>query len=121
MIDPRFPGLSNAIVNSGLWSAGATVADAVNRAWLHSATARLATSLRSALHLSMLAWIGVFAGVMALAAQFAVPVYVRPGLPIIWPIAAIIGLAFVARSAPALERAWPHSAIARWLAPPQLR
>lgn len=121
MIDSRFPALSNAIVDSRLWRAGDAVTDAVNRAWLHSATARLAALLRRVSRLSTIAVIGVAGGIVALAAQSRLPVYVRSGLPIIWSITAIIALAIVALSASALERAWPHSAIARWLAPPHVR
>lgn len=121
MIDSRFPALSNAIVNSALWRAGEAVADAITRAWLNSATARIVATAGGVARVSTAASIGVLAGVVALAAQFAMPIYVRSGLPVFWPLTAIGALMIVALAASAFERAWPHSAIARWLAPPYVR
>ena len=116
MIDLRYPGLSTAIVNSVLWRTGAAVVDAFANAWPGSRTAGVVTTVARLRGLSSVASIAAVAGTVAFAIQFAVPAYVRSGLPIMWPIAGIILLATIAALAKSFEQAWPHSRLARLLA-----
>lgn len=113
MIDPRYPGLSAAIVHSILWRAGAAVVDAFANAW---PTSRTATAVAAAARLRGLFNIGLIAGIagaIAVVMQLIVPTYVRSGVPLMWPVAAIVLLAIVALGAKAFERAWPDSQVAR--------
>ena len=113
MIDPRYPGLSTAIVHSILWRSGAAVVGAFANAWPASRTATAVGASARLRGLFSIASIAAVAGAIALVVQLAIPAYVRSGLPLMWPIAAIILLAIVAVWAKAFERAWPYSQIAR--------
>jgi len=113
MIDPRYPGLSTAIVHSILWRAGAAVVDAFANAWPASRTATAAAATAPLRGLVNIASIAAVAGAIALVMQVAIPSYVRSGMPLMWPIAALILLTIVAVWAKAFERAWPYSRIAR--------
>jgi hypothetical protein len=116
MIDPRYPGLSTAIVNSVFWRGGAMVVDAFARAWPGSRTAGRVATVARLRGVSRVAFITAAASTVALAIQMAVPAYVRSGLPIMWPIAGIIVLTIIAVWAKSFERAWAHSRFARLLA-----
>jgi hypothetical protein len=119
MIDPRYPALSRAIVNSTLWRIGASIVAAMTRAWPDSLTAGLALAASPLLGVSQVAWVFAVAATIAFAIQFAIPVYVRSGLPIIWPLAAIVLMILIAATAGALRRAWPHSTVVRILTTPR--
>jgi hypothetical protein len=115
MIDPRYPGLSTAIVNSVLWRACAAVVDAFANAWPRSRSAGVVATLAGLRGLANVTFLAAAAATVAFAIQFAVPTYVRSGLPIMWPIAGIILLAIIAACAQSFEQAWPHSRLARLL------
>lgn len=120
MIDPAYPALSRTIEGSVLWRSGVAVVAALGVAWRDSMTARAAGTLRGAVgDLAALGWIGACAGVAALTAQSMLPVYARPGIPLVWPAAAIIVSATVALGAARLQRAWPQSLLARRVLPPR--
>ena len=112
MIDPRYPGLSTAIVNSVLWRAGAVVVDAFATAWPRWSPRRCVATVARLRGLSSVAFVAAAASTVAFAIQFAVPAYVRSGLPIMWPIAGIILLTTIAAmrrnpsSRPGPTRAW---------------
>jgi hypothetical protein len=114
MIDPRYPGLSTAIVQSILWRVGAAAIDAFAKAWPASRTATAISGIARLRGLFNIALIAAAAGAIALVMQLAIPSYVRSGLPLMWPIAAIILLAIVGVWAKAFERAWKFSQVARW-------
>ena len=120
MIDANYPSLSRALSGSLLWRLAAGGADAARAAWRSSATARLAAALAPLGQPRSLALVVAIAGVLALAAQFAVPASVRSGLPIAWPATAVLAVIGVALIPAAFERAWPRSAMARLISKPQL-
>jgi hypothetical protein len=113
MIDPAYPALSNALVHSLLWRSGAAAFSALAIAWPSSAAARILTALREARSTSVLASIAALAWALWMLLQQAVPLYIRPGLPVMWPLAALAVIVIVAINGRALERAWPHSRLAR--------
>ena len=113
MIDPRYPGLSTAIVNSLLWRAGTGMVDGFANAWPRSRTAAGVAAVARLRGVSSVALVAAAAATIAFAVQFVVPAYVRSGLPIMWPIAGIILLATIAARAKSFEQAWPHSRLAR--------
>lgn len=119
MIDPRYPALSMTIVNSLLWRAGAALTEAFARAWPSSRAAAQATAVRRLGGVSSVAFIAAAAVAAATAIQLAVPAYVRSGLPIMWPLTAIVVLIIVAVWSKSFQHAWPHSRLARLLAPPR--
>jgi hypothetical protein len=121
MIDSNYPALSRAIADSILWRTSRSLVRMFTRAWPNSSTARLMAAASPLPGLRQIAWIAVFAATAALAAQFTMPVYVRSGLPVMWPLTAITLMVIVAVSANAFERAWPHSVVARVLTPRRLR
>jgi hypothetical protein len=121
MIDPAYPALSTALVHSLLWRTGAAAVAALAMAWPSSAAARTLTALRDARSTTVIASIAALAWALWMLLQQAVPLYVRPGLPVMWPLAAIAIIVIVAMNGRALERAWPHSRLARLFARPQDR
>ena len=121
MIDRHYPALSQAVAHSWLWRTGASAAGALGRAWPGSLTSALIGTAARLRSVASIAAMVAVAAVVALAAQFATPVYVRSGLPVMWALAAIAALIVVALSASAFERAWPHSTAARLLAPRHVR
>lgn len=114
MIDSRYPGLSTAIVDSLLWRVGAAVLGAFANAWPASRTAAAIAATTQLRGLFSVALIAAVSCAVALAMQLAIPSYVRSGLPLMWPVAAIVLLSFLSVWAKAFERAWPDSRVARW-------
>ena len=113
MIDPAYPALSKSLTGSLLWRAGTAMVDAVVLAWPSSVVGRVSASVRHTTDTSMVASIAALGGVLCVLLQQAVPQYIRPGLPWMWPLAAIATAAIVAVNGRAFERAWPHSRLAR--------
>ena len=120
MIDVNYPSLSRVLSGSLLWRLAAAGIDTIAAAWRCSGTARLAAALAPLGHSRSLVLTCAIAGALALAAQLAIPIYVRSGLPIAWPLTAVLLMIAVAIFPAAFERAWPRSAMARMLSKPQL-
>jgi hypothetical protein len=116
VIDPAFPALSKAIDGSLLWRCATAAAEAIDNAWTSSLTARAIAPVREIWNRSLIAWTIAIGGALCLLLQPAIPAYVRPGLPWMWPLAAIAIAVVVATSRRALEGAWPHSSTARMFA-----
>lgn len=113
MIDPNFPALSRVLRESLLFRLCCRTAAVIDAAWPHSWAARTfdaASRLRDTRFVASIAATGV---ALAAAAQFAIPVYVRPGLPIAWPLMLVALLSAVAVWSSAFERAWPTARLAR--------
>ena len=113
MIDPRYPSLSRALSDSLLWRSLVSLAGMVSAAWIDSRTRRLTDGSAGLLTMRSIAMIGAIGGALALAAQFLVPSYVRSGLPMAWPLTAVVLLTVLAIWPAAFERAWPDSAFGR--------
>jgi CBS-domain-containing membrane protein len=119
VIDANYPSLSRVLSDSLLWRLAAAGIDVIDAAWRSSRTARLATALARLSHTRSLMLVCAIAGALAVAAQLAIPTYVRSGLPIAWPLTAVLLVSAAAIFPAAFERAWPRSAMARMLSKPQ--
>jgi peptidoglycan/LPS O-acetylase OafA/YrhL len=120
VIDANYPSLSRVLSDSLLWRLAEAGVDAIAAAWRSSRSARLTTVLGRLSHPRSLVLVCAIAGALALAAQLAIPTYVRSGLPIVWPLTAVLLVIAVAIVPSSFERAWPRSAMARMLSKPQL-
>jgi hypothetical protein len=112
MIDPAYPALSRAVSGSLLWRAATIGVRAGSAAWQSSATARFVSALSVLRSTATLAFIAAAAGTVWVLAQSVLPEYVRSGLPLMWPIAAVLLLAGVAVAANHMDRAWRDSVVA---------
>lgn len=120
MIDAHYPSLSRVLSHSLLWRLAEACVDTIGAAWRSSRTARLAATVARLGQPRSLVLVCAIGGALALAAQLAIPVYVRSGLPIAWPLTAVLLVIAVAIFPAAFERAWSRSAMARMLSKPQL-
>jgi CBS-domain-containing membrane protein len=120
VIDANYPSLSRVLSRSLLWRLACAGVDLIAAAWRSSQTARLASGIARLSHPRSLVLVCAIAGALALAAQLAIPTYVRSGLPIAWPLTAVLLVIAAAIFPAAFERAWPRSTMARMLSKPQL-
>lgn len=118
MIDANYPALSRAVTNSLLWQAGSAAATIVEASWRSSMIARLITAVAPLRNLRVIALILAVALAISLGVQSVVPLYVRPGLPVFWPLLLLALLIVMAAWPSPFERAWQRSLLARLLAPP---
>ena len=116
MIDARYPDLSQALADSRLFRLATGVVDAFTRAWDTSRTAKIVNSAARFRDTRTIAAIAAVAVAMCAVTLRFIPAYVRPGLPLAWPIAAITAFAIVAVCSAAFDRAWADSNLARALA-----
>jgi hypothetical protein len=121
MIDIQYPALSRVLAGSVLWRCGVRLSLLAAAAWHGSHTARLTGQLVQSATTGGIAAIVAIAGTVALVAQPALPQYVRSGLPLAWPLAAVTLAIIVALQPSAFERAWTHSVLARRVFPPRGR
>lgn len=113
MIDANYPSLSRAIAHSQLWRMATGIARAWETAWQASFTAAMFSALAKLRQTRRIAIITAIAMLLSVAARRLVPVYVRPGLPVLWPLALIALLIVIAVWPSAFERAWGGSMLAR--------
>ncbi len=113
MMDPSYPSLSKAVADSVLWRTGAAAVALLAAAWSSSSAARMVAATRDRFDRPSMAWTITVGGLLCLLLQPAIPAYIRSGLPWFWPLTAIAVAAVCAANVRALEKAWPHSLLAR--------
>ena len=121
MIDANYPSLSRAIASSWLWAIATAAADAIAAAWSTSVTKRWLGDASSLWNVATISRMLLIAAVVSTLVQFAIPAYVRSGLPIAWPLTLLALMTAIATWPSAFERAWRRSAITRMLSTPHDR